>query len=193
MLNQKLFNQHMQAGFSLIEAMVTIVILAFGLLGLAGLQMKTRSIEMESYQRAQAMVILNGMASQLQMNRNNAASYVSAGVIGGSINNCSGKVGADYDLCQWGNALSGAAETSGGTSLGAMIGARACVVQISAPVSASSSSSACAPGVYELTVTWQGMFKTVAPNNVCAKDSYGDDALRRAISLRVAAGVTSCL
>ena len=189
MLNQKLLNQQTQTGFSLVEVMVTIVILAFGLLGLAGLQMKTRSIEMESYQRAQAMVILNGMASQFQMNRNNAASYVNAGVIGGSVVNCNGKVGADYDLCQWGNALSGAAEATGGTNLGAMIGAKACVVQISAPVA----SGACAPGVYELTVTWQGLFKTAAPNSTCAKGTYGDDALRRAISLRVATGVTSCI
>jgi type IV pilus assembly protein PilV len=71
-----------------------------------------------------------------------------------------------------------------------MIGAKACVVEISPPVI---SGGACAPGVYELTVTWQGLFKTAAPNNACAKGSYGDDALRRAISLRVAAGVTSCL
>lgn len=193
MLNQKLFNQDTQTGFSLVEAMVTIVILAFGLLGLAGLQMKTRSVEMESYQRAQAMVILNGMASQFQMNRGNATTYVNAGTIGGTVKDCSGKVGADYDLCQWGNELSGAAEASGGTSIGAMIGAKACVVQISAPVSSSSGSSACAPGIYELTVTWQGLFKTAAPNSTCAKDTYGDDALRRAVSVRVAAGVTSCI
>jgi type IV pilus assembly protein PilV len=190
MLNQKLFNQHTQTGISLLEVMITIVIIAFGLLGLAGLQMKTRSIEMESYQRAQAMVILNGMASQFQMNRNNAANYVSAGLIGEGIEDCSGKIGADYALCQWGNALSGVAEESGGTSLGAMIGAKACVVEISPP---DTSAGACAPGVYELTVTWQGLFKTAAPNNACAQGSYGDDALRRAISLRVAAGVTGCL
>ena len=190
MLNQKLFNQHIQAGFSLVEAMVTIVILAFGLIGLAGLQMKTRAVEMESYQRAQAMVILNGMASQFQMNRSNAATYVNAGTIGGTVKDCSAKVGADYDLCQWGNELSGAAEASGGTNIGAMIGAKACVVQISAP---STAAGACAPGIYELTVTWQGMFKTAAPSNTCAQGAYGDDALRRAVSVRVAAGVTSCI
>ncbi|MDP2153577.1 MAG: pilus assembly protein [Methylotenera sp.] len=190
MLNHKLFITQLQSGTSLIEVMVTIVIMAFGLLGLAGLQMKTRSIEMESYQRAQAMVILNGMASQLQMNRNNAETYVAAGVIGESVENCTGKVGADYDLCQWGNALKGAAESSGGTNLGAMIGAKACVAEISAPVP----TGACAPGVYEITVTWQGLFKTVAPNNTCAEGEYGeDDGLRRAISLRVASGVTSCI
>lgn len=189
MLNQKLFNQPTQAGFSLLEVMITIVIMAFGLLGLAGLQMKTRSIEMESYQRAQAMVILNAMASQFQMNRTNAANYLNAGLIGGSVESCSGKSGAAYDLCEWGNALSGAAEASGGSNLGAMIGAKACVVEISPPVTA----GACAPGVYELTVTWQGLFKTTAPNSVCAEGTYGDDALRRAISLRVATGVTSCL
>ncbi|MDI1308766.1 MAG: prepilin-type N-terminal cleavage/methylation domain-containing protein [Methylotenera sp.] len=189
MLNQKLLKLQMQTGMSLIEVMVTIVIVALGLLGLAGLQMKTRTIELESYQRTQAMVILNGMASQFQMNRQNAATYTSAGLIGGTVESCVGKAGAAYDLCEWGNALSGAAETSSGDNLGAMIGAKACVVQISAPVI----TGACAPGIYELTVTWQGMFKTIAPNNTCAANSYGDDALRRAISLRVATGATECI
>lgn len=190
MLNHKLFIRQSQSGTSLIEVMVTIVIMAFGLLGLAGLQMKARSIEMESYQRAQAMVLLNGMASQLQMNRANAIDYVNAELIGGNVVDCDEKTGAAYDLCQWGNALKGAAESSGGTNLGAMIGAKACVAEISAPVP----TGACAPGVYEITVTWQGLFKTVAPNNTCAEGEYGeDDGLRRAISLRVASGVTSCI
>ena len=190
MLNAKTYHQHMQAGISLLEVMITIVIMAFGLLGLAGLQMKTRSIEMESYQRAQAMVILNGMASQFQMSRGSATNYVKAGTIGGTVKDCSAEEGANYDICQWGNALSGAAEASGGTNLGAMMGAKACVVEISPP---DASKGICAPGVYELTVTWQGLFKTSAPNNACAKGTYGDDALRRAISLRVATGVTGCL
>ena len=41
-------------GSSLVEVMVTLVILAFGLLGVAGLQTKVGVAEMESYQRAQA-------------------------------------------------------------------------------------------------------------------------------------------
>lgn len=193
MLNQQLIRLKFQTGTTLLEVMVTIVILAFGLLGLAGLQMKTRSVELESYQRSQAMVILNDMVSRFQMSRANAANYVGGDVVGGGdVEECSGLAGAAFDLCEWGNMLRGAGESLGGTSVGAMIGARGCISQIQAPVT---TSGACAPGIYQITVTWQGMFKTAAPSNTCAQDLdiYGGDTLRRAISLQVSAGTGGCI
>jgi len=193
MLNQQLLNRKYQAGTTLLEVMVTIVILAFGLLGLAGLQMKTRTIELESYQRSQAMIILNDMVNRFHMSRMNAAGYISGAVAGeGDVEQCAGKTGAAFDLCEWGNALRGAGESLGGTNVGAMIGARGCVTQIQAP---DTSPGTCTPGIYEITVTWQGMFKTAAPNNTCAQDldMYGGDNLRRAISLRVSSGTGSCI
>lgn len=175
----------------MIEVMVTIVIMTIGLLGLAGMQMKTQTVEMESYQRSQAMVILNDMVSKFQTNRANAATYIAAGVIGGGAEvACGALTGEALDLCTWGNALRGAGETSGGTKVGAMIEARGCITQIQAQDIA-----ACKPGIYEVTVTWQGLFATVAPNNTCAQalNLYGGDALRRAISLRVSAGTGNCI
>ena len=50
------------SGFSLIEVLVTLVLLAIGLIGLAGLQAKTSLAEMESYQRAQALIIAQDLA-----------------------------------------------------------------------------------------------------------------------------------
>jgi len=193
MLNQQLHNRKHQAGTTLLEVMVTIVILAFGLLGLAGLQMKTRTIELESYQRSQAMIILNDMVSRFHMSRANAAGYISGAVTGeGDVEQCTGKTGAAFDLCEWGNTLRGAGESLGGTNVGAMIGARGCITQIQAPNTAAGT---CLPGIYEITVTWQGMFKTAAPGNTCAQDldMYGGDDLRRAISLRVSSGTGGCI
>lgn len=192
MLNQQLIRQKLQVGASLLEVMVTIVILAFGLLGLAGLQMKTRSVELESYQRSQAMVILTDMVSRFQMSRANAANYIGGDVVGGGdAEQCGGLTGAAFDLCEWGNALRGAGESLGGTSVGAMIGARGCISQIQAPVT---TPGACAPGIYEITVTWQGMFETKEPANTCAADvDYGGDGFRRAISLQVSAGTGACI
>jgi type IV pilus assembly protein PilV len=191
MLNPKMIRYEREAGTTLLEVLVTVVILAFGLLGLAGLEMKTRSVEMESYQRSQAMVILNDMVNRLQMGRDNAADYVAEGaLVGEKENDCGALAGSAFDLCEWGNALRGAGESLGGSKVGAMIGARGCITQIQAP---DNTPGACTPGIYEITVTWQGMFKTKAPKNVCAEDSYGDDDLRRAISLRVSAGTGSCV
>ncbi len=192
MLNQQIIKQRHQGGTTLLEVLVTVVILAFGLLGLAGLEMKTRSVEMESYQRSQAMVILNDMVNRVQMARGKAANYVAGGALvgGGAKVDCSAMTDSAFDLCEWGNALKGASETLGGSKVGAMIGARGCITQIQAP---DNTPGACAPGIYEITVTWQGMFKTKAPSNTCAEDSYGDENLRRAISLRVSAGTGGCV
>ena len=69
-------------GTSMIEVLVTLVIVAIGLLGLAGLQSRLQISEMESYQRAQALILLNDMASRLAANRANAASYITPGPLG---------------------------------------------------------------------------------------------------------------
>ena len=70
---------HIQRGTTMPEVLVTIVIVAIGLLGLAGLQSRLQVSEMESYQRAQALMLLNDMANRITTNRNVAASYVTAG------------------------------------------------------------------------------------------------------------------
>ncbi|MHB1054222.1 MAG: type IV pilus modification protein PilV, partial [Thiobacillus sp.] len=64
-----------QRGTSLLEVLVTILILAIGLLGLAGLQARLQVSEMESYQRSQALILLDDMASRIAANRPNALSY----------------------------------------------------------------------------------------------------------------------
>lgn len=192
MLKHRSHQKQYQSGTSLLEVLVTVVILTFGLLGLAGLQMKTRMVEMESYQRSQAMILLNDMVNRFQMSRNNPAGYLTGAEIGGgSTAACGSLSGAAFDLCEWGNALRGAGESSGGTNLGAMISARGCITQIQAPVTAA---GACAPGIYEITVAWQGIFKTAAPSNTYAQAvNYGGDTMRRTISLRVSAGTGACI
>ena len=65
-----------QRGVSLIEVMVTVIILSIGLLGVAGLLSRLQSSEMEAYQRSQALVLLSDMANRIASNRNAAASYV---------------------------------------------------------------------------------------------------------------------
>ena len=45
-----------QRGASLIEVLVTLVIVAFGLLGIVGMQARLQVSEMEAYQRSQALL-----------------------------------------------------------------------------------------------------------------------------------------
>ena len=62
-----------ESGFSMMEVLVTIAILIFGLLGMAGLQSRATSMEIESYQRAQALVLLQDMADRLSVNKTGPA------------------------------------------------------------------------------------------------------------------------
>lgn len=169
-------------GFALLETLITIVILAFGLLALAGLQAKLQTTEMESYQRSQAIILLQNMAARINANRTAAANYVSAtplGVDDDQPADCTAlAIGKETDVCEWSNALKGAAETSaGGSNLGAMIGARGCIEQISAD-----------PLRLRVSIAWQGLNKTAAPSLDCAQGQYGEDDYRRVISQQIMIG-----
>ena len=62
-------------GISMIEALVTLVILSLGLLGLAGLMSESVRATMESYQRVQALVMIQDMAARMTANRSVASCY----------------------------------------------------------------------------------------------------------------------
>ena len=169
-----------QRGTSLIEVLVTIVILAIGLLGLAGLQTRLQVSEMESYQRAQALVLLNDMAGRLSANRTNAASYetgASSPLGAGMTCPTTTASQAETDAGEWCNALQGAAETMGGGNVGAMVGGRGCVESLGS-------------GAYLITVAWQGMTPISAPpaSVACGEGEYdgeGDSACTGDLCRRV--------
>ena len=186
MLNQQ--HKH-QSGVTLIEVLVTIVILAFGLLGLAGLQAKVQLTEVESYQRAQAIALLSDMSERISANRGQAASYVVASIGDQACAAADGTI-VGNDKSQWCNALRGASEKMSGKDVGAMVGARGCVSQIQA---ANPATGFCTPGIYQVTVAWQGLNKTAAPAVACGQGVYGADSYRRAISTRVMIGLPGCV
>ena len=179
--NTASFDSHSMRGVSLIEILVTIVILAVGLLGLAGLQMRLQSSEVEAYQRTQASLLLEDMANRMGANRRNAVSYAtgSASPLGTGDSQpatCTGG-GQGFDTCQWSNALKGAAEQSGTNNVGAMIGARGCIENLGADQ-------------YQITVVWQGLTPLSAPASSCGAGLYNgaagssciNDLCRRAMS-----------
>lgn len=183
-------------GSSLIEVLVTLMILAFGLLGVAGLQSKIGVAEMESYQRAQALVTLQQMTERLTANSELAASYVTATPVGtgdAEPASCTGiAVGPNRDLCEWSNALKGTGETSGGgAATGAMVAGRGCITQVQA---ANPALGVCSAGIYQVSVAWQGMSPTAATAGLaCGTGLYGaSDAWRRVIATTVSVPTTSC-
>lgn len=144
-----------QRGVTLIEVLVTILILSVGLLGMAGLQVRLQQSEMEAYQRAQALLLLDDMANRITTNRNVASSYVTGTATPlGTGMTCSSVTGSssrrDRDISEWCNTLQGAAETSGTSKVGSMVGARGCVESIGS-------------NQYLVTVAWQGLTPISAP------------------------------
>jgi type IV pilus assembly protein PilV len=153
-----------QRGTSLLEVLITIVILVIGLLGLAGLQSRLQVSEMESYQRAQALILLADMANRITANRLNATNYVTgtATPLGeGMTCPTTSATQQEIDSAEWCNALKGAAETISGSNVGAMIGGRGCVESLGS-------------GQYMVTVAWQGLTPIGAPpaSVGCGKDLY---------------------
>lgn len=169
-------------GVTMIEVLITIVILTIGLLGVAGLQARMQLAEVESYHRSHAIVLLQDIVARVAANRRNAMNYVTATPLGtgNALQNCIGLTGSALDLCQWNNALLGAAETSsGGQQVGAMIGARGCISNVSATM----------PREFTVAVAWQGVTPTVAPTaTTCGQGLYGDEQTRRALVARIKIG-----
>ena len=106
-----------QRGATLLEVLVAIVIIVFGLFGVAGLQSRVGLAEAEAFQRAQAVTLLQDMVSRMQANRRNAMSYVTPTPLGtGQVTaDCTALSGAARDLCEWNNSLLGSSEAPGWT------------------------------------------------------------------------------
>ncbi len=169
-------------GVTMIEVLISIVILTIGLLGAAGLQFQMQNAENEAYQRTQAIVLLQDMVARINANRRNAADYAIAAPLGtaGAIDCSAPATLGQQDLCAWHAALLGSNETRAGVQLGAMTGARGC---ISNPVTAM-------PRQVIVAVVWQGLSPTVAPSATdCGQGAYGgDDRFRRAMVASITIG-----
>jgi type IV pilus assembly protein PilV len=180
------------AGFAMVEVMVTVVIVAFGLLGIAGLVSRSFVTEVEGTQRTQAMLLLQDMASRIEANRANIASYVTGdaaitGYTGGTLTVCPALPLADRDRCEWGLLLAGANEQVDTRNAGVLVGARGCVYELDA-----------FNRIYAVAIAWQGMTRGPEPvvgtpasrANECGRDMLGqaNENRRRVMSLPVRLG-----
>jgi len=120
-----------ERGFTLIEVLVTVIILAIGLLGLAGLQLGGLRYSFSAYQRSQATIMANDIVDRMRANRNVATAGGYDIDIGDDPNdvdctgvgaNCSAASLANADLFEWKQSLAdtlpagdGAIANNGGT------------------------------------------------------------------------------
>lgn len=169
-------------GFTLIEVLVSLAILVFGLLGIAGLTAKGQRAAFEAYQRQQALSLAQDMAERIIANPSAASDYVTA--VDGSGPGYDGNLAAgtdcrgsacnatqlaDFDLSEWDRLLFGSSETLGGNRVGGILNARGCVEEV-------------AGNRFMVSVAWQGDTASGDPSVVgcqgapvseCGKDLYG--------------------
>jgi len=159
-----------QRGAAMMEVLVTMLIIAFGMLGFVGLQAQSTLSQVEAYQRTQALILLNDMAQRITLNHVNAASYVASSIGTTDPGSCSAGVTlAARDVCEWSLLIQGATETQGGAKLGAVTGARGCI-------------SAISPTQYLVSLAWQGVQPSGAPASACGQNSYASENTRRAVT-----------
>ena len=110
-------NRACQSGVGLIEVMVTLVVVAVGVLGMVGLQSKSLQYNQTSYLRSQADFLANDMMERIRTNRSTAETSTAYTVSNNQhtaaacdqseypdrceTSVCSGNELAEYDLKQW--------------------------------------------------------------------------------------------
>lgn len=181
-----------QRGAALLEALVAMLIVAFGVLGFVGLQARTAISNLEGYQRAQALVLLADITQRMTINRTGTRNgyYVRTNV--GATATCAIPTApspapsnfnatafdsANTDVCAWAELIRGAAEKDAGSAnVGAMLGARGC---IAATANANE---------YLVTIAWQGIQASGAASQACGQNAYSNENLRRGVSQVVRIG-----
>lgn len=185
--------RHAGTGFTLIEVLVTLVVIALGLLGLAALQVRTQQAEFEAYNRIQALVLLDAIVNRINANRATAPCYAittgggtpylgvpDAGHAGAITCSGYGDVNTQQlavnDLEEWDRVVQGTTELVGATAVGTALGARGCI------------SFDPASSTYTVAVAWQGIADTSAPPVSCGNNLYGTETRRRVVwtTLRIA-------
>lgn len=134
-----------QGGFSLLEAMIAIVVVALGVLGVLGVQLRTLAETQTSVRRAQAIRLIEDLAERIRANPNALSPAVlnryalGWGAVTGTVPNCSSACSAAdlarSEVVQWKQNVTGtlplsdanvflvapAAGTNGRTQLGVMV------------------------------------------------------------------------
>lgn len=183
-------------GFALIEVMVTVLVITFGLISLAGLQLATKRGGNASYQRTLALTVANELMERINLNPTQAAAYhtglgtglgrASLGAVAldcsNAANSCTPAQLAAWDLWNWERRLDGAGITDvANNDVSGLLEARGCVVFVPGGVTSPNS------GQLRVIVSWRALTDTVDAANTaavtCGNVATGTDAGRQQVVL----------
>ena len=158
-----------QQGFGLIEILITVFVVAVGLLAAASLQLNTKRANYDSVQRTTASALAQDIIERMRANPEQRNAYIVDGtsaITQPSPNclqaTCTPAQMAAFDLWQWSQALSGASEQQGAESTGGLVSPHGCI----------SAGASC--GGYTVAIAWRGVTPQPEPDG---STPAGDPAL----------------
>jgi len=172
-----------QSGVTLIEVLITLLLVSVGMLTTLGMQVKSKEALYDAVQRTSASHLVYDISEKMRSNGLARASYY--GTFGGSTQAgqacssgapCTPAELAALDLFEWERMLDGLAEQVGGNAAGGLISPQAC---ITGPAGGGQ-------GTYTISVAWRGVKELSNPTiNDCGEGSglYGAaDEFRRIVT-----------
>ncbi len=102
-MKNHLKNTRHNKGFTLIEVLIAMVILAVGVLGVVALQFQALRFNHDAYLRTQISVLASDIMDQIRLNSSNAGDYVADYTVGDATGACDLTVPASAanDLACW--------------------------------------------------------------------------------------------
>lgn len=168
-----MLNRRASAGFTLVEVMVTVFVVAIGLLAAAALQAVAKKAAVDAVQRTTASVLAQDILERMRSNPAQITAYAAQGSelkTAPSATDCgSGPCTAEqlvsYDLAEWVQGLEGAAETIQENGSNVVSGG------LRSPVGCIRQSGVDA---VEIVIAWRGMTAITPADEDDADDPTGD-------------------
>lgn len=183
-------------GFAMIEVLVTILVISFGLMSMYGLLLATKREGVSSYQRTQAVGLANEILERILNNPRQAAAYhtgLDNPVGGGSLGTpardcltagarCTNTELATWDLWNWERRLDGEGiATPDGNNIPSLLEVQGCVVFAAAGAGSPNS------GTVRVIVSWRSPAETTdaaqTAGETCGAVQAGTDNGRHQIVL----------
>ena len=166
----------------MIEVMVALLVLSVGFLNVAGLQTAAKKANFDALQRTSAVILAHDIVEKMRANPVVLASYLTAGVGGGTLtepsqtctssSKCNSGQMAAYDVRLWEQPMDGASESrdinSVSTNTGGLVNPTGCVTGPAGGL----------PGVYTISIAWRGLNDLAyVSSNTCGigASKYGAD------------------
>lgn len=181
------------SGFSMIEILVSVLVISVGFLNIISLQTVAKKSNFESLQRTSAVILARDITEKMRANPVVLGSYLVAGIGAGSLSQpsqtciftskCNSIQLAAYDLWLWEQAMDGASESRDidnvTTNTGGLANPTGCVT---GPASGGA-------GVYTITMVWRGLNELAnVSSDTCGTGSgtYGnDEEFRRLLTFNI--------